>query len=522
MPLLFKPYDVPWGPVKPAEKGDSFVSPFCMQAGLGFDAAPGPEEKAPSRPQQAGFSILKDAAQPEPSLDIPGLLKSWDTTYCGSGMLPLNSTRLPSFDMGWVSRSSGLLPDIALSWTPSQALLSPSSPHVASPQRPPPAALEEQGHPTSAEAAGASYIGGLETKMGLRRGALGLPPLPVPAIRDSLPMPGDAGEDAFSSALLYSPPGLGHPQRSGEREAGRAVPGLRLGQGPNAAPRSSGLMVPVSEPQRQQQGWRKRSGFGGLFPRHQSLHPLGHGASISHGMGKGERPPAAMQREPSLRGGGLPLPSQAPTAPTQSRAKTVAADMSKVVIERQPNSLSLSTAQAQQKRPPASAPALQPYAGAWGTQLHPGALIPNTWMEYVRSGCPNLYSPTLLPPSAITTGCANPPLSPLTLAAARRPPGTGSPAKMPQAELAGGIYGTVPHGSMKPAASSVKSARDGDGGDSAAPARVMSPSWSSSNQTRQRALPPLELARGLDLETPTVSSPRSLHLTSVRASLVSS
>lgn len=527
MPLLYKQS---WGTVKPTGNKDSIVSPFCMQAGVGFDATPGPEERAAGRPQHGGISILKDAPQPEPSLDIPGLLGQWGSTCTASGTLRMNSTRLPSFDLGWASRSSCLLPDIALSWTPSQALPWPSSPPVApmaSPRRSPPGvAMQQQGHHhLSTQLGGASPLGGRDTKMGLRYEAPGLSPLSLGARLESFPTLGDAADETNAGIILINPPDLGQPEEAGgEREAGGEVPGVPgLDQGLGSASRmqpGSGL-PPLSEPHRHQQGWRKRSGFGGLFPRNQSGYLPYNGASQGlpfNGASQGvvERT-MAIQRDPSLQGGQLVPPFRAPTPPAQSPAQNVTADATKVAMDCQPNTLSLKSAQAPQKGPPVPVPALPPYPGAWGSQLYPGALVPSAWVDYTRSGYPNLFSTPFLPPSAITTGFSNTGLPALHVAGARRPPGAGGPSERPQAPLGGVSGGALPYAPMKAEMPSVKPARDGDGGDGAAPARVMSPSWSSSNQTRPRPLQPQEQAR----ETAAVSTSRTPHLTPAKPSPVS-
>jgi hypothetical protein len=109
MPLFFKES---WGQVKPKERPESFVSPFCMQAGVGFDAAcPSEEKPATPGPQvfrQGSHQQTNQRAQLQPSLDIPGLLKDWDAS--GSGMLKMDSWRLPSMDLGFATRSSCVLP----------------------------------------------------------------------------------------------------------------------------------------------------------------------------------------------------------------------------------------------------------------------------------------------------------------------------------------------------------------------------------------------------------------------------
>jgi hypothetical protein len=368
-------YQHSWGqiPMKMDDPASKFVSPFCLQAGVGFDAAGPPEEKATNeRGRQHSSTGSQQSvqhaggAQLQPSLNLPELLKDWGVS--GSGRL--DSLKLPSFDLGWGSRSSGL-PDLPLIRTPSQTLYSnPTLPPVPlfKPQNrsEAPATASQRADPRLRPYAAAGSEG-QTTAFGRMPSFSGN--VTSPAAADSLTRsiregatPGARGLDP--SALNPVPQGSGPVSLCQGRMNAAAGDWLdtRSRQCPTMPAPFPGQVGPG------QGEWRKRSGFGGLFPRNMGMagaQGLDNMSTLGIQGLYSESAPASRE---------LDLPGSAPQLGTP-------ADTNKVVIQCQPNPVTLQPSPAQGARSTASVP--QPYPGFLGASMYPPPLFP-TWMDYVQ------------------------------------------------------------------------------------------------------------------------------------------
>eukprot|EP00884_Botryococcus_braunii_P011564 jgi/Botrbrau1/20408/Bobra.0006s0065.1 len=374
IPLLFRES---WDqvPVKMDDPASKFVSPFCMQAGVGFDAAGPPEEKAANEWGQQHSSTGSQqsvqhagGAQLQPSLSISELLKEWDAN--GSGVLLLDSLKLPSLDLGWASRSSGL-PDLPLSRTPSRALYSnPTLPPVplfkppirseapvtvsqrADPPLRPYAAAGSEG-PTTAFGRIPSFSGNMKS------------PAPADSLTRSFREDATRGACGLDPSALNSLPRGSGPASPCQGRMNAAV-GDWLDTSPRHCPTVRGPFPGQVGPG--QGEWRKRSGFGGLFPRNMGVA----GAQGLDNMSTLGIQGLHSESAPASRGPGLPgsAPLGAP------------ADTNKGVIQCQPSPVTLQPSPVQGIHSTASIP--QPHPRVLGASMYPPPVFP-TWMDYVRS-----------------------------------------------------------------------------------------------------------------------------------------